>query len=455
MNAFIRRQVMKIYQLVTGRRILDRFDELNRTQWLGRDELLALQRDKLHKLLIYAYHYVPYYRRIFDQVGFQPDEVLTDLVSLRKLPLLNRTIIRENFDDMLTSERQRRAHLSRSSTSGSTGRPLIFMQDTDSRDYFTANIHHHLTWGGWRFGQPHAYIGGSHFEVSKARSLRAHLMNWTLNRFTINAYVLSEESMRAFADRIRRQHVRFLYGYASSLYHFAKFVRQNNFDIQLKSVFSSAEVLYPHQRRFIEEAFGCKVLDRYAALELGELGAQCEFQTGLHVSMESVYIEILDDNGQPARLGEPGNIVVTKLNNYGMPFIRYSLADVASWYPVDTCPCGRAHSMLSIIEGRHNDMFRTHDGRVVWGGITNPLWSIEGIKQFQFVQKKYDLVIVRVVKDGGLQSDERNSVKKAIHTALGDNVKVEFEFPSEIPIEKSGKHRYQICEIDAEPFDNI
>ena len=68
-----------------------------------------MQRDKLHRLLVYAQQYVPYYQRIFDQVAFQPDDVLTDPASLTRLPLLTKAIIGENFDDLLTTESQRPA----------------------------------------------------------------------------------------------------------------------------------------------------------------------------------------------------------------------------------------------------------------------------------------------------------------------------------------------------------
>lgn len=448
MSAFIRRQVMKVYQLATGRYVLNRLDELNRTQWLSRDELLALQRDKLHKLLVYAYEHVPYYRRTFDRVGFQPDEVLADLASLHKLPLLNKAIIRENFDDMLTAESQLRARMSQHTTGGSTGHPLIFMEDTNFRDYFTADVHRHLSWGGWQFGQSHAYIGGANFEVSNAQSLRARLMNWTLNRFTTNAYVLSEESMHAFVDRIRRRHPYLLYGYASTLYHFAKFVRQNNFDdIKFHSISSSAEVLYPQQRQLIEETFGCKVFDRYASLELGALGSQCEFQTGLHISVESAYVEILDESGRPTRPGEPGNIVVTNLNNYGMPFIRYCIEDIGAWHRDDQCPCGRALPMLKLIQGRRIDMFKTKDGRTVWGGFASPMFGMEGVKRFQVVQKSLDLIVVRIVKEGKLDQARLDTIERSVKIAMGDDVEVRFEFLDEIPVLDSGKYRYVLSEI--------
>ena len=139
---------------------------------------------------------------------------------------------------------------------------------------------------------------------------------------------------------------------------------------------------------------------------------------------------------------------MTNLNNYGMPFIRYQLADRAAWHPDDSCPCGRAHPMIKVAEGRHNDMFRTQDGSAVWGGIGNPLWDMEGVRQFQFVQKALEHVVVRIVKDGSMSHAQQAEVERAVKIALGDRVKLDFEFPDEIPVERSGKHRYQICEVD-------
>ena len=445
----MRRQVLKAYQLITGRHFLNHLDELNRTQWWKRDRLLALQCDKLHRLLVYAHQYVPYYRRIFDQVAFQPDDVLTTPASLSKLPLMTKAIIAENFDDLLTTESQRRVCMSRRSTGGSTGHPLVFIVDSDFRDYFTADVHRHLTWGGWQFGQPHAYIGGTSFEATTRQSLRTRLMDWTLNRFTTNAYVLTEQSMHTFVGRIRRRRPRLIYGYASTLCALAKFIRRHGFDdIRLESVSSSAEVLYPQQRQFIEETFGCKVLDRYASLELGALASQCEFQTGFHVSVENVYVEILDGDGRPTLPGRSGNIVVTNLNNYGMPFIRYCIEDIGAWSVDDSCPCGRALPMLDLMQGRRIDMFKTRDGRIVWGGFVSPLFGMEGVKQFQVVQKTLGLIIVRIVREDRLEQARLDTILRTIKVAMGDDVEVRFEFPDEIPVLDSGKHRYAISEID-------
>jgi len=451
MNTFLRRQAIRLYQKANDRRILERLDELNRTQWLSRDELLGLQRNKLHRLLAYAYEYVPYYQRLFDRVGFRPADVLTDLTSMRKIPVSNKAIIRENFDDMLTTEPQRRKQMSRLTTGGSTGHPLVFMQDNSFRDYVTADINRHLGWAGWQLGQFHVYIWGTSFEVKASQTIRSRLMDWALNRFVTNAYVLSEESMSEFATQVRRRRPRIIFGYPSSLYRFGEFVRECGFDdIKFEAIFSSAEVLYPVQRQFLEEVFEGKMFNRYATRELACISCECEAHTGLHASIENVYVEILRDlaSNEPAQPGEIGHIVVTNLNNYGMPFIRYSVGDMGAWRVDDKCPCGRELPMMDLVQGRRVDMFKTRDGRTVWGGFASPLFAMKGVKQFQLIQKSLDHVVARIVKDAPLDEARLAEIERTVKIALGDHVNVEFEFPDEIAVYDSGKYRYAISEIN-------
>jgi phenylacetate-CoA ligase len=450
MSQLPRRPLIQLYQAVSGRRFLARLDELNRTQWFSREGLLALQQKKLHDLLTYAYHHVPYYRRLFDQAGFLPDMVLSDVDSLRRLPVMTKATIHEHFDDILTTEGRRRAGLSHLTTGGSTGHPLVFMQDSNFRDYVTADIHRHLGWAGWKLGQIHAYLWGTSFEVKASQAIRTRLMNWVLNRFVTNAYVLSEESMSAFVAQIRRRHPRVLFGYTSCLYRFAEFVRERSLDdIKFDAIFASAEELYPDQRTFIESVLGGRIFNRYGSRELGGISCECGAHTGMHASIDNNYIEILRnlDSNEPARPGEAGHIIVTNLNNWGMPFIRYSIEDMGVWSTLDVCPCGRELPLMEMVQGRRADMFETRDGRSVWLAIAGPLFGMKGIRQFQVIQKALDLVVVRIVKKGPLEESGLAEIERALHTALGDQVKVVIEFPDEIPVLESGKRRYVISEL--------
>jgi phenylacetate-CoA ligase len=447
MASFLRRQAIKLYDTITHRHFLQRLDELNKTQWLNREELLKLQHDKLYRLLTYAYEHVPYYQVLFDQVGFHPDEVQTDLRSMQKIPVLTKSIIRKNFDDLCVRDPRRRARLNPLTTGGSTGQPLVFMQDSNFRDYVTADLHRHLGWGGWELGQVHAYIWGANFEVATSKAFRTRMMDFILNRFVTNAYVLSVESMSKFAAEVRLKRPCLVFCYPSSLYRFAEFVRERGYDdIKFEAMFSSAEVLYPVQRQFIEQTFGGKMFNRYATRELACISCECEAHTGLHASIENVYIEIMKD-GHPANPGETGDIVVTNLNNYGMPFIRYSVGDIGAWSCEDHCRCGRALPLMELVEGRRVDMFKTRDGRAVWGGFASPLFGMKGVEQFQLVQKSLDHVVARIVKDGELDSTGLAQIERTVKIALGDQVRVTFEFPDEIKVFDSGKYRYAISEV--------
>ncbi|MFP4393668.1 MAG: phenylacetate--CoA ligase family protein [Anaerolineales bacterium] len=455
MADLLRWTALKAHEGLTGRRVLGRLQELNRTQWLSAAELRALQRQKLQRVVAYAYQHTPYYRRLFVEVGFHPDDLAQNPDSFRKIPLLTKDLIREHFDDLMTTEPARRQQLTEVATSGSTGRPLVFMQDNDYRDAVTADIQRHLGWAGWEIGQLHAYIWGANFEVRAQESLRTRLLDWTWNRFLTNAFLLTEASLTAFTEDVRRRRPKLLFGYASSLHRFAQFVRDKGYDdITFDGIFSSAEVLLLAVRQILETTFDCRVFDRYGSKELGGLACECEAHTGLHVSVENNYIEILRD-GRPAAPGEEGDVVVTNLNNLGMPFIRYHNDDIGAWYDGDAgapCPCGRAAPRLAPVQGRIVDAFKTRDGRAAWAGFAGAGYSPlahPNIRQFQIVQKSLDLMIVRLALIGEIPPSVTETLTQTIHTAFGDNVEVRFEFPDEIPALPSGKHQYAISEVEA------
>jgi phenylacetate-CoA ligase len=133
-----------------------------------------------------------------------------------------------------------------------------------------------------------------------------------------------------------------------------------------------------------------------------------------------------------------------------MPFVRYAIEDIGAWHEQDSCPCGRALPMMELLKGRRIDMFRTQDGRAVWGGLASPLFGMEGVRQFQLVQKSFDLVVARIVRDGEIDQAPLDAIAHAIRSAMGDNVEVRFEFPDEIPVLDSGKYRFTLCELDDE-----
>jgi len=444
MPALLRRGALRLYDLAAGRRILTRFDELNRTQWLGRDELLALQRDKLQRLVEYAYQYVPYYRRTFDQVGFRPDNLRQDPTSFQKIPIVTKEDMRDHPDEFLTTDPAIRKTLHTHSTSGSTGVPLVYQEDHNNRDYVTADILRHMTWCGWRLGEPHAYLWGRSSESSVFHRLRMWLMDCALNRFVVDAYILSDDKLDRLVRRIRQYHSQLLFGYTSALFVFAQFAQRNRLnDIKFRGVYSAGEVLYPYQRKLLEDTFGCQVFNRYAALEVGGIACECEAHTGMHISTENCYVEIVQGD-TPIEGEQPGEIIVTNLNNFGFPFIRYRLADLVQ-RRAQECSCGRQSPMLEHVQGRTVDIFRTTSGVAVWGDFA--LFEVPGIKQYQVVQKAIGLIVVRIVKDDALQQVALDSIEHSIQQMMGNDTRVQFEFPDDLPRSNAGKYRYTYSEI--------
>lgn len=239
-----------------------------------------------------------------------------------------------------------------------------------------------------------------------------------------------------------------LEGYSSALERFAKFVQAHDMDdIKFSGIISTAEVLYPRQRELLERTFGCDVLDRYATRELGGIACECLEHKGLHIGVGEVYVEVLRD-GVPVPVGEEGDIVVTNLNNYGMPFIRYHSEDVGQLSDV-VCPCGRGLPMMEVVHGRSSDMLRTKDGRMIHPAFwTHTFFDMPEVKQFQITQKSYDHIVVSLVEREKLRPDQLASLERHIKHTMGLDVNVEFEFLDVIPLRSSGKYRFVICEIE-------
>src|SRR5258708_28519072 len=122
------------------------------------------------------------------------------------------------------------------------------------------------------------------------------------------------------------------------------------------------------------------------------LGAECDRHTGLHLPTEHLLVEVLADDGRPTHDGEEGNVVVTDLYNYGMPFVRYANGDraIAGW---GACSCGRGLPLLKRVVGRRLDILTTPDGRMIPGELfLHVLRDFPSVQRFQVVQERSDQI---------------------------------------------------------------
>jgi phenylacetate-CoA ligase len=112
-------------------------------------------------------------------------------------------------------------------------------------------------------------------------------------------------------------------------------------------------------RRQLEEAWNAPVYDRYGTHEIGQVGFDCSLQNGMHISHDTVYIEIVDvDSGEVVPFGTDGNLVATSLHRSVPPFIRYNLRDLFRMSPAEPCGCGLHTAKLSSFLGRSDEMVK-------------------------------------------------------------------------------------------------
>ena len=117
-----------------------------------------------------------------------------------------------------------------------------------------------------------------------------------------------------------------------------------------------SELLAPDCRKLLHDSFGTEPIDVFGSFETDNIAWQCERRSGYHVAIDCAVVEVLAADGRPLGPGEgTGDLVVTVLGNFAMPFIRYNLRDRAAWLASD-CSCGRSLPLLDVTAGRADDL---------------------------------------------------------------------------------------------------
>jgi phenylacetate-CoA ligase len=425
--------------------------ELEQNQWLPTHELLAMQERKLTSLLSFAGKNVPYYRKLFRNLGIRADSSVSYEDFLRLPPLTKDTIRREG--NSLVSEDLKGNGLMSNTTSGSTGEALRFYTDFRSLPYRKASLWRGDSWTGWRLGDRTTRLWGAPMDQKKASELRGELhARVTGNRF-LSSFDLSASKMDQYIKSMLAFRPVLLIGYPGPLEQFAIHCGERGVTFpSLKAIVSSAETLWAHQREIVEEAFSVRVFDRYGSREVAHIAGECQAHDGLHISADRMIVEVVDDGGQPCPRGEIGEILVTDLDNFGMPLIRYAIGDRGALAEQRPCSCGRGLPRLEKVEGRTLDVVRTPDGHRIGGTFwTLLLRSRPGFRQFQVIQDSLEGVAIHFVPEAGFDRDVQDYYTKRIQEYCGRNFKVDFvEVPS-IDLTASGKMRLIVSKLADRP----
>ncbi|MCD6404757.1 MAG: phenylacetate--CoA ligase family protein [Planctomycetes bacterium] len=437
----VKHMVFPLAQALAGGGTLDYIRRWEKTQWLPPDRMRELQLEKLKKMLAHAACSVPYYRESFHKIGFEPGD-LKSIGDLDGLPVLDKRDLREHRDEFLAEGLTEKVLTAK--TGGSTGEPLAFPIGNSLRATAVANMVRCRRWWGIDIGDKSANFWGhsryiKHRPLDGLRKALSLAKGRVLNRIVCSAYDMSDESMEGYRRRIEKFGPAFLIGYATSLYVFADFLVRSglaNPAPGLKAVISTAEVLYDWQAETIRNAFGCPVVSEYGMCEAGIIAYECPSHS-MHTADETHIVEIV-----PVEGADSGDIVITELENYAAPLIRYNTKDMARRVE-GPCACGRGLSRISKVEGRAYDIIYASNGSVVAGALlTHTMKSLPKVGKYQVVQRDLRAVDISYTAAEPLDEDARGFVVRTLQKYLGADVEVNIERVADIPKERSGKHRW-------------
>lgn len=415
-----------------------------KNQFRKREALVGDQESSLRAMMIYAYDKVPYYHGLLKERGLKPDDFKT-LKDLELLPVLTKEVIKANWDAFVPSDIATRKY-ERKATGGSTGTPFPFRMSRYDKMLSMCHLYRGWSYAGYDLGDRMVFMGGSSLTMGVGSSTTRRVHEIVKNIRMLSSFDMDEAHMRSFADVINRFSPKFVFGYASSIHFFSRWIKENEVDIKSPvAVFTTAEKLFPEARKGIEEALRCEVFDTYGLNDGGVSAFECPEHRGMHIDTERAVMEVVGPDGHQMSEGE-GRILATSLHNHAMPFIRYDTGDIGT-VKEDVCPCGRQHPLLAEMKGREQEMLMTPEGAAVHGEFfTHIFWEVSGVREFQVVQDAKDHLTIRVVPEKSYDPKELDKVRDYIR-ARSPGWRVEFVKVDAIDRTRGGKYKFVLREL--------
>ncbi len=418
--------------------------ELRDSQWLAPTQLYALQQEKLKRLIAHAAENTNFYRDRFAQNQFDvhADDAVSELMNI---PLLDKQTIRDHCEDMIWQQTPGGVYANY--TGGSSGEPLKFYIDKRRQAYDQAARMRSHEWYDVRVGDRELYLWGSPIEHTRTDTLK-RMRDWITHHQLLDAFEMSPERMDIYLNKLERFQPASIYGYPSSIALLAEHGLEQGRKLNLpnlKAIFVTGEICYPHHRQTISEYFSAPVTNGYGSREAGFIAHECP-EGNLHVTAENVFVEIIRD-GKRVSEGQAGEIVVTHLDAYGMPMIRYQTGDIGKLKP-GRCACGRGLPMMDVVEGRTTDFLYLPDGSIKHAlSIIYPLRELEGVKQFRVLQQADYSVTVDIVCENKKACVTREAVARSVLPVLGHEVDLQIDLVDRIPVTRSGKFHYVTSDV--------
>jgi len=408
------------------------------------DKIDGLQKSRFLALCKHAEKNSRYYHDRTAIKALNPANSLD--ATLATLPLLTKDLVSEHYQSLVINSPDQENI--KKSTGGSTGNPFHFELDYASYIKREAVMWRGYGWAGYTYGQRALYLWGADAGVmGAAKKLKDRMYHRFYNRKMLNSFALSEHNMADYLKTINQHKPSVIVSYVNPIFILSQYIIDNNIPIRAPHrILTGAEPLYEFQRKTIQKAFQCKVMNTYGCREFMLIGAECEQQDGLHINSDHLIVETLNDQGESV-IDEEGDVVITDLFNYGMPFIRYKNGDRAI-LSSKKCACGNPFPLIKEIKGRKLDAIKAPNGSILPGEFfPHLLKDIRAINKFQVVQNCLEELELSVVQSGVLQPADRKYIENELDRYTDGSLKLKVKVVDDIPLTASGKYRVTVCNL--------
>ena len=415
--------------------------QLEHSQWLPEAELERHQFRQIQLLLRHAFKSVPYYRARHGAWGIDLDQAVTPEILRRHIPILTRPEIQQLGEELLSEEFPKgHGKTGEVLTSGSTGRPIRVVKNELTETFWNAlTIRDHL----WHRDPNLRLASIRPLPGNRAPYPEGELFNnWggMLAQVFANGPSALLNIGTPIADQVewlQRFDPDYILTYPGNIQAIAIHCERHKIGFpKLKQVHTVSDLLRPEVRKVCRDVLNVPVIDVYSSAEVGYIAMQCPDSENLHIQSESVFVEVLKEDGGQCQPGEVGEVVITPLHNLTMPLLRYSIGDFAE---VGSCDCGRTLPVLSRIMGRTRSMVKLPGGDEFYASFQDLLTGFDMIRQFQVIRRGPEALEMKLVAVRQLSDAEAGQLTTILQGRFRHPFSVTFSYVDEIPRSAGGK----------------
>ena len=368
--------------------------------------------NRIRKILIYSKLHVPYYSSVLPSIDILSNEYIFDLLD--SIPLLSRNILQDQKALFHSSIGDKSTWI-KIRTSGTSGEPLEIVLDVESLTtetiLFSEHVDSLLCSQKWRKGEVfhltlHANAGSR--SMPSLWDNEGCSIKWNL----INIWQLENDDFFRYLSRINGQIITLMPSVAELLAQ-RLLASNREGDITPSLIILSGEMVMDQTRNILEKAFSCPVTSLYTISECGILAIAAQENKDYCIAESSVFIEIIDRRGRRLDSNQEGEIIITPLNNYAMPLIRYKTGDYGYWSSIDKI-------RLVLTDARKPLKILTRDGAFVNTIRFAKIFASLDIDRYALIQENADEIeFVYYKKTGPMIRSCEIYVQTVLQSALG------------------------------------